>query len=155
MASPFSAGDHVQTPLGKGVVRELRNNGRVLVQVRDRALEFRGREISPLEAPSRRGKRQPPSGADLPAAREPAPPGRAANVPLEIDLHGLTVQEALARIEQALNDALLADVPELRFIHGRSGGRVRGALHRRLGEIRSVRWFRVDPRNEGVTIVGL
>jgi dsDNA-specific endonuclease/ATPase MutS2 len=58
---------------------------------------------------------------------------------VEIDLHGMTVAEALDRAERALNDALLADESELRFIHGRSGGRK----------------FRVDPRNEGVTVVVL
>ena len=38
MASRFAAGDAVQTPHGKGVVREVRNNGRLLVQVQQRAL---------------------------------------------------------------------------------------------------------------------
>ena len=72
-----------------------------------------------------------------------------------MDLHGLTVDEALARAEQALNDALLADFPEIRLIHGQSGGRIRAALHRRLGEIPTVRAFRLDPRNPGATIVSL
>jgi DNA mismatch repair protein MutS2 len=72
-----------------------------------------------------------------------------------VDLHGLTVEEALARIEAALNDALLADMAQVRFVHGRSGGRIRSALHHRLRQIASVRHFFVDPRNEGVTIVEL
>ena len=73
----------------------------------------------------------------------------------EIDLHGLTVDEALERAQQALNEALLGDLAELRFIHGRSGGRIRAALHRHLRETPSVRNVRLDPRNEGVTIVSL
>jgi DNA mismatch repair protein MutS2 len=72
-----------------------------------------------------------------------------------IDLHGLTVEEALGRVQEALSEALLADVDELRLIHGRGGGRIRSALHRELGETPSVRKFRLDPRNEGVTIVTL
>ena len=75
--------------------------------------------------------------------------------PAEIDLHGLTVAEALACTEQALNDALLADVSALRLIHGRSGGRIRVALHQRLRELSSVRGFHLDPGNNGVTIVRL
>jgi dsDNA-specific endonuclease/ATPase MutS2 len=63
-----------------------------------------------------------------------------------VDLHGLTVEGALARAEQALNDALLA---------GKSGGRIRAALHRRLHEISTVRAFRLEPGNPGVTIVSL
>jgi DNA mismatch repair protein MutS2 len=72
---------------------------------------------------------------------------------MEIDLHGLTVAEALERAERALNDALLADESELRLIHGRGGGRLKAALHRWLNTVPSVRRFRLDPRNEGVTIV--
>jgi len=72
-----------------------------------------------------------------------------------VDLHGLTVEEALVRAEHALNDAMLADCAELRLIHGRSGGRIRAALHRRLSEIPSVRGFGLDPRNAGVTVVRL
>jgi hypothetical protein len=50
---------------------------------------------------------------------------------------------------------MLAGLPELRFIHGRRGGRIRAALGRWLGGIPTVRAFRRDPRNEGVTIVAL
>jgi len=73
----------------------------------------------------------------------------------EVDFHGLTVEQALDRVLQALNKALLADLSELRLIHGRSGGRIRAALHRRLRETPSVRSFQLDPKNEGVTIVRL
>ena len=76
-------------------------------------------------------------------------------VPTEIDLHGLNVEQALACAERALDEALRANVPELRFIHGKSGGRIRGALHKWLRGVRSVRSFGFDPRNEGVTVVSL
>jgi DNA mismatch repair protein MutS2 len=72
-----------------------------------------------------------------------------------VDLHGLTIAEALLRAEHALNDALLADLADLRLIHGRSGGKIRAALHKRLREIPSVRAFALDPRNAGVTVVHL
>ena len=85
----------------------------------------------------------------------PPAPARAHHTAVEVDLHGLTVDEALERAERALNDALLADFNELRLIHGKSGGRIRAALHRRLGEIPTVRAFRLDPRNPGTTIVSL
>jgi DNA mismatch repair protein MutS2 len=85
----------------------------------------------------------------------PAGSARGSHAAREIDLHGLTVEEALGRIDDALNEALLAGLPELRVIHGKSGGRIRGALHQRLKAIPSVRGFRLDPRNAGVTIVSL
>ncbi len=72
-----------------------------------------------------------------------------------MDLHGLRVEEALERIDDALDAALLSGLAELRFVHGRSGGRIRGALHQRLRDIPTVQGFRLDPRNPGVTIVTL
>jgi DNA mismatch repair protein MutS2 len=144
----FEAGDPVQTPLGKGVVREVRNGRRLLIEVSGRSLEFKERDVSPLAAPPR------------PASPSPAKPVAGTSQPAhpvmaEIDLHGLTVDQALARVEEALNDAILADMAQVRFIHGRSGGRLRAALHKRLKEIPSVQHFLTDPRNEGVTIVEL
>ena len=62
---------------------------------------------------------------------------------------------ALARVDDVLNDAILDGVTELRIIHGRSGGRIRGALHKRLREIGAITSFRLDERNAGVTIVNI
>jgi DNA mismatch repair protein MutS2 len=153
MAARFPVGAAVQTPFGKGFVRSARNNGRVLVDVEGLALVIPEADISLLDARKRKANSTVPAPArpagPLPARHETH--GAAASV----DLHGLTVEEALGRAEQALNEALLADVAELRLIHGRSGGRIRAALHRRLREIQSVRTFGLDPRNEGVTIVRL
>jgi DNA mismatch repair protein MutS2 len=79
--------------------------------------------------------------------------GTQDSAPREIDLHGLTVDQALGQVDQALNEALLAGAASLRIIHGRSGGRIRNAVHRRLKEIEAIRTFRLDPRNPGVTVV--
>ena len=147
MSARFTAGDAVQTPFGKGVVREVRNQGRLLVQIQQRTLVVDEAVATPLTARSR-GPMPPPSGV----ARSLEPRYQA---PSQVDLHGLRVDEALARIDAALDAALLAGHAELRFIHGRSGGRLRGALHERLRAISAVRGLRLDPRNPGVTIVSL
>lgn len=153
MPQSFRPGDLVQTPFGKGTVRELRNNARVAVDVRGRSMLFDARELSPAEPRARRPRAsdstEPPHAVGAYGAA-----GRA-HVPSEIDLHGLTVEEALSRAETALNDALLADRSELRFIHGRSRTRIRQALHRWLRSVTSIHGFRLDPRNDGVTIVQL
>jgi dsDNA-specific endonuclease/ATPase MutS2 len=150
MPSTFSIGDSVQTPLGKGVVRDVRNRGRLLVEIDGRAAVFDASAVRLAELPKSRGRQKDgPVRQALSSSKRSREGGLAADV----DLHGLTVEEALARAESAINDALLADVAELRVIHGRSGGRIRAALSRRLREIRAVRAFRIDPRNEGVTIV--
>jgi dsDNA-specific endonuclease/ATPase MutS2 len=160
MMARFTTGDTVQTAFGKGVVREVRNNGRLLVDVHGRALLVDERDVSPAGTARRQSKVRASgplsdrfSTQAEPRSQEYVVSGfsRAA----EVDLHGLTVEEALNHVERAVNDALLGDVGELRLIHGRSGGRIRAALHRRLKEIPSVRSFAVDPRNEGVTVVRL
>ena len=143
----FSVGDAVQTPQGKGVVRELRNGGRLLVQIQARMVVVAAVDAAPT-APSRRI-------AASPAPAAAATPSRAGHAPAEVDLHGLRVDEALLRIDEALDAALRAGHAELRFIHGRSGGRLRGALHARLRGISAVRGLRIDPHNAGVTIVAL
>ncbi len=149
MEQRFRAGDPVQTPLGKGVVREAGNSGRLTVEIRGRSVVLDESTVVPLDTPrqpSRKKKPASPAPAADPPTRRPA---------AEVDLHGLTVEDALARAELALNDALLADLPELHLIHGKSGGRIRAALHRRLREIPTVRAFRLDSGNPGVTIVSL
>lgn len=147
MSARFAAGDAVQTPFGKGVVREVRNQGRLLVQIQQRTLVVDEAVVTQITGRPR-GPTPPPSGV----ARAVEPRHQA---PSEVDLHGLRVDEALARIAAALDAALLAGHAELRFIHGRSGGRLRGALHERLRAISAVRGLRLDPRNPGVTIVSL
>ncbi len=141
--SRFRVGDDVQTPHGKGVVREVRNGGRLLVHVQQRAVVVAEAAVTALGAPR-------PARAAPPAARSMA---SSRDAPGEVDLHGLTVEEAMPRIDAALDAALRAGHPELRFIHGRSGGRLRGALHARLRQIAAVRGFHLDSRNPGVTVV--
>ncbi len=151
MTSRFTPGDTVQTRFGKGVVREVRNRDLLLVDVQGRLLVVTVSEISPLGS-----ERKRPRVAEKVRGADRTPPKREAHTSsAEIDLHGLTVAEALHRAHEALNETLLADFSELRLIHGRGGGRIRAALHRMLRENPSVRKFRLDPRNEGVTIVSL
>jgi DNA mismatch repair protein MutS2 len=154
MRSTVRVGDFVQTPLGKGVVREVRNGGRLQIDVGGTALILHVSDVAPADIRSGKTSRKSKSTAAPerdPLTSEHALTGRST--PGEIDLHGMTVEEALARVEDAVNHALLADAMEVRLIHGRSGGRLRAAVHRWLREVPSVRGFRLDPRNPGVTIV--
>lgn len=148
MGRDFAPGDAVQTPFGKGVVLEVRNGARLLVQIQQRALVVEAAQAVPASSPVRTVS---VSGA----APRAALASRERQAPCEVDLHGLTVEQALTRIDDSLDAALLAGLGELRFIHGRSGGKLRGALHQRLRAISAVRSLRLDPRNPGVTIVTL
>ena len=49
-------------------------------------------------------------------------------MPAEINLVGLTVDEALPRVDKLLDDASLSDRTEIRLIHGFGEGRLKKAL---------------------------
>lgn len=147
----FAVGDLVQTPLGKGVVREMRTSGRVLVVIVGRNVLVDSTDVRLVPAASKPARRRRSPQLDPQASIDVGAPAR--DRPREVDLHGFVVDDALARAVSAINDALLDGASHLRLIHGRSGGRIRAALHRQLRGIPSVRSFRLDPSNEGVTIV--
>ena len=146
----FNVGDQVHVAAaGKGVVREVRNGGRYLVDVK-------GRHVVAAEAQltADAGSRLKPAAT---SAAPLSPPesefaGRS-HVPASVDLHGLTADEAVAVLDGFVSEAILGGCAEVRVIHGRSGGRLKAAVHRRLKMIAAVRSFRVDPSNPGVTIV--
>lgn len=105
------------------------------------------KQLSPVDVRRARAK---------PAASEAsAVPGALAraHAAATIDLHGLTAEEAVAALDSFINEAILAGLAEGRVIHGRSGGRLKTAVHARLKVIPSIRGFRLDPANPGVTIV--
>ncbi len=54
------------------------------------------------------------------------------DAPTELDVRGLRVQEALSRLEQALNDAVLGGVGRLKVLHGTGSGQLRQAIHEYL-----------------------
>lgn len=143
----FAAGDRVHvSALGTGVVREVRNGGRCLVELKGRSIVV---DAASLE-PARERRTQKPQVVDTGGAGVGAP-----RLSASIDLHGKTVAEAIEALDAFLNDALIAGASEARVIHGRSGGRLKAAVHARLEQLPSLRGFRVDPRNPGVTIVQL
>ena len=146
--SRFALGDRVHiVSLGTGIVRDARNGDRYLVEIKGRTMVVEGSQME-AAAPERalpRGKRE----GSGPAPASPSGPSAS------LDLHGRTVLEAIEALDAFLNDALLAGSPEARVIHGRSGGAVKAAVHKRLAQLPPVRSFRLDPRNAGVTIVTL
>lgn len=148
----FAPGDRVHLArLGTGIVREVRNGGRYLIDIKGRPMIVPGEQLERAEG-ERKGRKA------APAPSQPADSAASGHLPVReaaasLDLHGKTVVEALAALDEFLNDALLASLPEVSVIHGRSGGRIRSAVHARLRQLPPVRSFGVDPRNPGVTVV--
>lgn len=131
-------------------MREVRNGGRYLVELKGRALVTTGDQLTLQETP-RKGARARSATAPRPPKEDDGPRAERAS----FDLHGKTVAEAMEAVGELLNGALLAGNHEVHFIHGRSGGKIKAALHALLEKISSVRRYRLDPRNPGVTIVEL
>ena len=149
----FVAGDrvHVAT-LGTGVVREVRNGGRYLIELKGRSMVVAGSQLQP--ATERRAARQ--HQEKKPQRRSATDSAAVIPIPSRVlDLHGKTVLEALDALDSFLNDALLEGCDDVQVIHGRSGGKLKAAVHGRLRQLSSVRAFRLDPTNPGVTMVRL
>ncbi len=145
---PFNSGDRVHVPsLGTGIVREVRNNRRYLVEIKGRSMLVDETQLEPVEERKPRANAPPtqPAG-ELPTR---------AQAPTSLDLHGMTTEDAVVAFDAFLDAAILAGLAEVRVIHGKGGGRVKAAVHARLKQLPSIRSFLVDPRNPGVTIVTL
>jgi len=99
-------------------------------------------------------QRQPPSTARPPNRLTAAFP--TAAVSTEVSLRGLRLDEAEAQLLKALDDAVLAELPSLRVIHGKGTGAVRKLVHGILAHEPRVKRFALAPPNQGgagVTIV--
>jgi len=76
----------------------------------------------------------------------------------ELRLRHLTVDEALFRLDQYLNDAFMAGLPLVHIVHGKGTGTLRRAVHEMLAKHPLVKSYRLGDYGEGdygVTIVEL
>jgi DNA mismatch repair protein MutS2 len=69
----------------------------------------------------------------------------------EVDLRGLTVEEATAALTSALDAAVVDDLPWLRIIHGKGTGALRAAVRDLLVADRRVSSARLAPAEQGGT----
>ncbi|WP_026893217.1 endonuclease MutS2 [Lacrimispora aerotolerans] len=74
----------------------------------------------------------------------------------EINLIGMTTDEAIPQLDKYLDDAYLAHLPQVRVVHGRGTGALKAAVHKHLKKLKYVKEFRLGAFGEGdsgVTIV--
>ena len=67
----------------------------------------------------------------------------------EISLRGLTVEEAEPLLLRAIDDAILADLPFLRIIHGKGTGALRDFVQAALKRDPRIKRFALAPSNQG------
>jgi DNA mismatch repair protein MutS2 len=146
----LAADDRVRLPSGgTGKVLELRSDGTAVVAVGGMKIVLDRSALTPVPA----GFSSPGAGSK-PSVRPPVRPESAPA--LEVDLRGLTGDEAEQATIAAVDAAVLAEQPLLRIIHGMGTGVVRDRVRRVVSGDRRVTKFGFAPRNQGgtgVTIV--
>jgi DNA mismatch repair protein MutS2 len=125
---------------------------------RGRLLEIRGEEALVQVGPLKMSLK----AAELKPLREEATlkalPLRPRREVKEVDLRGLTVEEALLEVDSALEEARALGLPTLRLLHGKGTGALRQAIREFLRRDKRVEAFADAPPNEGghgVTVVVL
>ena len=81
---------------------------------------------------------------------------KSFSVSPEVNLIGMTVDEAIPLLYKYLYDAYLAHLPKVRVVHGRGTGALKAGVHKHLKKLKYVKEFRLGDFGEGdtgVTIV--
>lgn len=83
---------------------------------------------------------------------------KVSNMSAEINVIGMTVDEAVARIDKHIDDAYLCHLPSIRIIHGKGTGALRKGIHNYLNGCPYIRTYHLAQPGEGdagVTVVEL
>jgi len=159
----LKVGDEVRvTSMGgmSGTVTALPDkDGNVAVQMGFMNTRVNVREIELAESSSDSG-----SGKNRTASKKTGISGgvttsfgmKSMTVSPEVNLIGMTTDEAMPVLEKYLDDAYLAHLQNVRVVHGRGTGALKNMVHQRLRKLKYVDSFRLGAFGEGdtgVTIV--
>lgn len=142
---------HILTLNADGTVSTLPNEkGDLFVQagLLRTQVNIKDLELLPEEKPKQTEKRHNGSGKIR--------IDKAASVHQEVNLIGMTVDEAMPVLNKYLDDAYLAHMTQVTVIHGRGTGTLRKAVHQQLARLKYVKSYRLGEFGEGdmgVTIV--
>jgi DNA mismatch repair protein MutS2 len=133
----------------KGRILDLTASGEALVQVGALRVTLPAQELTVTEDhPTITGSR---SNVSLQT-------NKASMISSELDLRGLTVDEALDKVDKYLDDALLAGLSRCRIIHGKGTGALRSAIRTQLEthpQVKAYRWGGPAEGGDGVTVAEL
>ncbi len=142
---------HILTLNADGTVSTLPNEkGDLFVQagLLRTQVNIKDLELLPEEKPKQTEKRHSGSGKIR--------IDKAASVHQEVNLIGMTIDEAMPVLNKYLDDAYLAHMTQVTVIHGRGTGALRKAVHQQLARLKYVKSYRIGEFGEGdmgVTIV--
>ena len=114
--------------------------------------------LSGLKAPDKLQKPQKKGGRAAPAPRSTTVQRVERSASMEINLLGMTVEEALMETDQFIDHAVMNGQTMVYLIHGKGTGALRNAIHQHLRGHKNVKSFRLGRYGEGeagVTVVEL
>ena len=114
--------------------------------------------LSGLKAPDKLQKPQKKVGRTAPAPRSATVQRVERSASMEINLLGMTVEEALMETDQFIDHAVMNGQTMVYLIHGKGTGALRNAIHQHLRGHKNVKSFRLGRYGEGeagVTVVEL
>jgi len=142
---------HVRSLATEGRVVYVDDGGRVSVDLDGIRVTT---EIDDLAASVRLPKEETPRERRMTRVRRPRP----GQIPLQLNIRGKTVADALRDVEEYLDQLLLADIRSASILHGKGTGALRDAVHAYLGSCIFVHSHGFAPPNaggEGVTVFEL
>jgi len=144
----LSEGDavHVRSVGADGRIVHLDHNGKITVDLGGIRVLTDPDDLFPP-----RGDRIPGPAPSRPFRRIPRP----ERVPLQLNVRGMTVSEALREVEAYLDRLLRADIRSASILHGKGTGTLRDAIRAYLSSCSFIRSYGSPPPNlggEGVTV---
>ena len=97
---------------------------------------------------------QTPRSKDSTTPQRSRPP-HYPRPPQSLDLHGLTVDEAIRKLDGWLDAVILSDLSHVKIVHVLGTGRVQRAVHERLRTFSAVKRYATNQFNPGETDVYL
>lgn len=74
---------------------------------------------------------------------------KSANISTEINLLGMTVDEAISKLDKYLDDAYISHLPSVRIVHGKGTGALRAAVQSHLKRQSYIKSYRLGEFGEG------
>lgn len=138
----LAVGSRVKLDSGTaGEVLEVRGDGKVLIGIGSMKLLMPAEGLTAV-AVNLSSREQ----SARPTVRQSA---SSASAPIEIDLRGFTAEEAEAAVVHAIDEAILAENPYLRIIHGKGTGVLRERVRQIVESDSRVARSVTAPANQG------
>jgi DNA mismatch repair protein MutS2 len=128
-----------------GRVSALPRPGSYTVILGDMKLTLKESELLPSEPP--KAPSVPRRMIDVPRPNRRLPP--------RLDLHGYTVADGIRKLDEYLNDAVIAGLAEVEILHGYGTGKLQAAVHHHLSTLSIVSGFKLNEQNGAITRVFL